>query len=351
MNAKSTHRCLMIGAGGMANAWIRNFFPRYSDRMEVVGLVDVSPEPLQAQGDFLGLPAAQRFGDMPSAFATVDADFCVICVPPAFHEEAVMLAVGRGMPILSEKPIADTWEACVRICRAVQGVGLKMMVTQNYRYTPRILTFKDVVQSGRAGRLNYLVARFADDYRQYAAWGVFRHEIPHALLVEGAIHHFDQIRNITGADCETIFGWEWNPQWSSFKGASSGLFVVRMADGTPAHYEGNCSEVGHQTSWHHEYYRAECEGGAVVLDSDDRVWIEEFTRGRGMKLTEVPHIRPDHEGHQAIVWQFLNWLDGGDAPATILSDNIKSAAMLFGAIEASETGQPVSVAARAAHAV
>lgn len=28
-------RCLMIGAGGMAGAWIRRFFPNFSNRMEI----------------------------------------------------------------------------------------------------------------------------------------------------------------------------------------------------------------------------------------------------------------------------------------------------------------------------
>ena len=34
-------RCLMIGAGGMAGAWLRGFFPNFAERMQVVGLVDV----------------------------------------------------------------------------------------------------------------------------------------------------------------------------------------------------------------------------------------------------------------------------------------------------------------------
>ena len=122
------HRCLMIGAGGMAAGWIRGFCPRYFDRMEIVGLVDVNPEPLHAQGDFLNLPAERRFASQAEAFANVEADFCIICIPPAFHEESVMLAVERHMPILSEKPIADTWEASVRIYRAVRRADRKSVV-------------------------------------------------------------------------------------------------------------------------------------------------------------------------------------------------------------------------------
>jgi predicted dehydrogenase len=329
----------------MAGAWIRHFFPPFAERVEIVGLVDVNPAALAESGGFLGLPADRLFTEHRAAFEAVAADFCCIVTPPACHEEAVMLAAVRGMDILSEKPIADTWEACGRIVQAVRQAGVRMMITQNYRYTPRILGFRQALAEQRLGRLNYLVARFAADYRQYGAWGIFRHEIPHALLVEGAIHHFDQLRNLAGADCQTICGYEWNPAWSSFKGESAGLLLMRFANGVPAHYEGNCSAVGEQNNWHGEYYRAECEGGAVVLGADNRLWFEQHTPGQGMTLTEAPLVYPRWEGHMAIVAQFLDWLDGGETPATVLEENLKSAAMMFGAMEASATGTVVDVEA------
>ncbi len=121
-------RCLMIGAGGMAGAWIRSFYPRFNDRHEIVALADINAEILHDTGDFLGLPGNRRYTDMATAFAEVDADYCTIVIPPAVHRDAVMLAVDRKMDILSEKPIADTWPACVDIYRAVTGAGLKMHV-------------------------------------------------------------------------------------------------------------------------------------------------------------------------------------------------------------------------------
>src|SRR5262245_10068147 len=100
-------RCLMIGAGGMAGGYIHHFFPQFGERMEIVGLAEIRPEVLDAAGNFLGLPASARFTDLAEAFRQVEADFCTIVIPPAFHKDAVLAAVERRMPILSEKPIAD----------------------------------------------------------------------------------------------------------------------------------------------------------------------------------------------------------------------------------------------------
>lgn len=335
-------RCLMIGAGGMAGGYVRNFLPQFTDRLEVVGLVDVQPEPLAASGDFLGLPASARFADMETAFAQVEADFCCIVIPPAFHKQAVLLATERKLDILSEKPIADTWDDCVEIYRASRQSGVKMQVVQNYRYNATMLTMRRLLREERVGRLNYLMGRFAADYRTRGAWGMFRHEIEHALLIEGSVHHFDMLRNLAGADCEYIAGWDWNPCWSSFDGESTGHYLGKLSNGVIINYEGNCNEAGVQNVWHQELYRAECEGGAVTIDADlqVRTWEKLPT---GLRMEEVPLDRPQYEGHAAIVDQYLTWLRGGEAPETVIEDNIKSAAMLFGAVEASVTNSTVNV--------
>jgi predicted dehydrogenase len=342
-------RCLMIGAGGVAGGYVRTFFPRFAERLEVVGLVDTKPEPLAASGDFLGLPANRRFADMTEAFARIEADCCCIVIPPAFHKQAVLLAAERGMDILSEKPIADTWEDCVAIHAAARRSGVKMQIVQNYRYNATMLTVKQVLAEERLGRCNYVMGRFAADYRVRGAWGAFRHEIPHSLLIEGSVHHFDMLRNLSGADCAHIAGWDWNPAWSSFDGESSGHFLGRMTNGVIVNYEGNCSEAGVPNSWHQELYRAECEGGAVTVDRDlvVRTWEK---LPSGLRMEEVPLVRPEHEGHNAIIDQFLIWLEGGPAPVTVIEDNIRSAAMLYGAVRASEGNCVVDVAAMVAAA-
>lgn len=339
-------RCLMIGAGGMAGAYVHHFFPAFAERVQIVGLAEIRRDVLDPAGDFLELPPAARFTDLGEAFRQVEADFCTIVIPPAAHQEAVLAAVERRLPILSEKPIADTWEACLEIYRAVTAANLRMQVVQNYRYTPRIMTLKNAVTDGRIGRPNYIVSRFAADYRERNAWGKFRHEIPHSLLVEGSVHHFDQLRNLSGADCRTIAGWEWNPGHASFDGECCGLYVARMLNGLHAQYEGNCLAAGWQNSWHQEFLRIEGEEGALVLDRDSTVRVQRHTAGRGLATEELPAVRERHEGHTAVVDQFLTWMEGGPAPETVLQDNIQSAAMLFAAIDASQTGQSVDVQAK-----
>jgi predicted dehydrogenase len=338
-------QCLMIGAGGMAAYWLDRVLPTFWDRMQIVGLVDVNREVLDRAGDGLGVPPARRFTDMEEAFERVEADFCTIVIPPAFHRQAALLAAARGMHILSEKPIADTWEACVDVYRAVKRAGVKMAVIQNYRYEAPMLAFRQVLREGRLGRLNYLVGRFAADYRKYRAWGAFRHDILHALLVEGAVHHFDMLRNLAGADCRYLSGWEWNPPWGQSKGEFNNLYVLEMANGVRAGYEGSGTAAGTQNTWHQESYRAECEHGALAIGADRTVWISQHTPGQGLHTEEVPTPAVRLEGHHWLVNEFLDWLDGGPTPDTVIDENLRSVAMVFAAIGASRTNQVVDVEA------
>jgi predicted dehydrogenase len=195
----SKKKGIMVGVGGMASLWLEQLWPPFSDRMEWAALVDVNAEALASAGEKLGVPAAARFTSVREAMEKVEADFCCVVTPPAFHQEAIELACDRKLHILSEKPIADTWEACCAIYQKVQQSGVKMQVTQNYRYNTNIQTLKKAVSE--LGEINYVIARYASDYRVRNSWGKFRHEIPHTLLVEGGIHHLDQIRHLTEANC------------------------------------------------------------------------------------------------------------------------------------------------------
>jgi hypothetical protein len=118
-----------------------------------------------------------------------------------------------------------------------------------------------------------------------------------------------------------------------------------MTDGTRATYEGNAVAAGTQNPWHAESYRAECESGSVTVGLDQVVRMHRHTPAGGVVSSEVPIPVLAHTGHAWIVDEFLNWLDGAPAPATTLEDNMRTAATIFGAIEAAHTRQVVDVKA------
>ena len=334
--------CLMIGGSGMAGSWIRNFVDNFSDRVKIVGLVDVNQEVLNQQGKTLNLSENQLFSDFNEACATVKADFCGIATPPQFHSPAAVAAMENGMPVICEKPIADTLEAAKAMVGASQKNGLPCAIIQNYRYAPNKQELVRIRDERQLGRLQHIVGRYACDYRRYNSWGKsWRHDMDFSLLFEGSVHHLDMLRFLSGGDCETLIGFSWNPEWSSFQHYSSGLYLMRMDNGVHTCYEGNSSAAGITNCWHREYYRAEFEEGCVEIVGDG----DQMTIRRVQQEPEIyaaPGI--SHAGHEYLFHEFLNWIDGGEPSATRIEDNIKSFALVIAAMETTVDGQPKQIA-------
>lgn len=341
-------RVLMVGGGGFGGVWVNRFLPAFADRVEVVGLVDLDPAVLARGGDTLGLAATARFTEMETGFAQTEADFCVIVLQPHLRWRAVTLAVAHGMAVLAEKPIADSWETSLAILKLARSSGTKLSVVQNYRYSRRIRTLQSVLTSGQLGRTNAIHTRFAADYTIDTAGGAFRHQIPHAMLYEGAVHHFDQFRNLAGADGVWIVGHQRNPVWSTFANPTTVLFLLTMTNGIACQFEMNHVARGRQAGWHHEWYRIECEHGDVVVDETDTVRIEEHLGGNRLRTTEVEPVTAPYEDHLWVIDEFLRWLEGGPAPVTNVEDNIHTAALAFAAVDAVQSGTSVDIQAKTA---
>lgn len=345
-NDRAAKTCLMIGASGMAGIWIKNFQDNFRGRVKIIGLCDVDEEVLAKGGQVLGLRKDRLFIDFNEACEKVNADFCGIAIPPKLHSPAAIAAMENGMPVICEKPIADTLEAAKAMLHTSQATGLPCAIIQQFRYAPNKQELVRIREQQQLGRLQHIVCRYADDYRRFMSDG----KAHRRLLFEGCIHHFDMLRFLSASDCETLMGFGWSPEWSGFDHWSSGIYLMRMTNGVHTCFEGNSSAKGSTTSWH-SYYRAEFERGTVEIDGSERVVIHGDKKKT--KNYTAPKIafaglsgKPvgDFWGHVYLFDEFLRWLDGGLPSATRIEDNIKSFVMAIAAAEATVDGQPKEIA-------
>lgn len=338
-------RFIQVGLGGWGGAWVKGFGSRLVNDLgiaEAAAVVDINPDTFPRAMEKYHVAAERCYTDARKAFKENDADFAIIVVPPAFHEKIVDLALARGMHILSEKPIADTMAACCRIYKKVKKARRKMAVTMSHRFDQDKQTLERLARSGRYGKVDYIVGRNTWDYREFGKWGDFRYRIPDALLVEGAVHHFDICRALAGSDAATVYARTWNPKWSDFAGDSQGLILIEMKNGVKVFYEGAKCNATMLNGWRQDYWRAECDKGTLVLDNRN-LRVMTGAVGTNARIEEVPLDDRPAWMNSLIAEQFVNWLSGGPAPATSLDDNIQCAALLFAAIESAHKGTVVDV--------
>ncbi|MER8511209.1 Gfo/Idh/MocA family oxidoreductase [Mesorhizobium sp. M0894] len=345
-----TYKVLHIGAGGFGKTWCDKFLPpNVADgTIEVVGLVDIDSKALEHGRRRLGLGAEQCFTSAQEAFRAVHADFCTIVIPPALHESVVDLALARGMHILSEKPIADTMQASIRIADKVKAAGRKMGVTMSHRFDQDKSTLKSIVGENALGRINTVSCRFASDYRIYDSWSRFRHEMTHPMLIEGAVHHLEIMADLAGAACESIYARTWKPEWAEYTGDTDVIVMMDFANGAHGVYEGSSAQSTGLNDWGYEYFRVEAASGTAILDHRE---VEVFHRdtkriyqtsrhGRGQQVSLLTGKKWQNT---LLVEQFCHWVDGGPPMATNVEDNLQSVAMVFSAIESARLGQPIKV--------
>ncbi|MCZ4093669.1 Gfo/Idh/MocA family protein [Sinorhizobium psoraleae] len=345
-----TYKVLHIGAGGFGERWCDTFLPpNVADgTINVVGLVDIDAKALEIGRKHLGLMTEQCFTSAAQAFQMVDADFCTIVIPPALHEGIVDLALARGMHILSEKPIADTMEASVRIAEKVRKADLNMGVTMSHRFDQDKSTLRALVSADAIGRVNTVSCRFAGDFRVYDSWGRFRHEMMHPMLIEGAVHHLDLMADLAAAPCTSIYARTWKPEWADYRGDTDAIVLMDFANGAHGVYEGSSAQATGLNDWAFEYVRVEGESGTAILDHRE---IEVFHRypmrlrqasrqGKGQQVSLLPGKKWQNA---LLIEQFCQWLDGGPPMATSVWENLQSVALVFSAIESVRLGQPVKV--------
>ena len=138
--------------------------------------------------------------------------------PPGAHHAVTTAALERGVHVLSEKPMAATLAQAVDMVAVADRNERLLMVSQNRRYYPGLIAFRDTV--ARLGRLSNLTCQFFIAHRDGAAEFLFGFQDP--LLLDMAIHLFDGARAITGADPVSVYCESSNPPWSWYAGDGRG---------------------------------------------------------------------------------------------------------------------------------
>jgi predicted dehydrogenase len=326
-------RFLQVGMGGMGNTWLRTV--QETEGAEFSGFVEVNQAIARDQAAKYGFQALPVYASMREALSADGFDAVINVTPPQFHRDVSCAALEAGIPVLSEKPLADTPEAARDIVRTADRTGVLHVVAQNYRYRPVTQTLRQVTASGELGRVGAVTIEFF----RGPHFGGFREEMAYPLIVDMSIHHFDLLRFFLGADPVRVQGRSWNPPWSWFKGDASASVTFDFADGTVATYDGSWCSQGRQHSWNGNW-RVECERGGITL-LDDAIHVYRPNE----EPVPVPLVEMPRSGQAYLLDELCAALRGGPTPATTCQDNIKSLGMVFDTVRAFEAGAPVSAGA------
>jgi predicted dehydrogenase len=147
------------------------------------------------------------FSDPTEMLAATELDFIDIATRPGSHLELVRLAVEQRLPVICQKPLANTIEDARAIVRLAETSGIPVMVHENWRWQPWYREAQRLIASGAIGQPMFYQFRM----RQRDGWGpdaypnqpYFR-EMPRLLIHETLVHPIDTSRFFFG-DIRSVF--------------------------------------------------------------------------------------------------------------------------------------------------
>jgi predicted dehydrogenase len=102
--------------------------------------------------------------DWKKLLARKDIDAVDICTPNNLHKEISIAAAQAGKMILCEKPLAMNAAEGEEMCAAVEKAGVANIVWYNYRRIPAVTYAKQIIDSGKLGRIFHYRANFLQDW-------------------------------------------------------------------------------------------------------------------------------------------------------------------------------------------
>ncbi len=120
------------------------------------------PEKVKAFADRWGYESIET--DWRKLVERKDIDAIDICTPNNLHREIAIAAAANGKMILCEKPLAMDAAEGELMCQAVEKAKVINTVWYNYRRVPAVTFAKQLIDSGKLGRIFHYRANFLQDW-------------------------------------------------------------------------------------------------------------------------------------------------------------------------------------------
>ena len=341
MTVKPTLRFALFGAGFWARFQLAAW--RELPGVECVAIYNRTRDKAEKLAREFGVPAV--YDDAAQLLAREQLDFVDLCTFPPTLPAMVRLVAARGLPVISQKPMAPSLaiaEENLRVCRAAR---VPYFVHENWRWQAQLRELKTVLAGGLIG------APFRARITMVSGFPVFGNE-PHLkdleefILTDMGTHVLDLARFYFGEArsvyCQTH---RVNPD---IKGEDVATVVLAMGGSTTV-----TVELGYpQHHLEHECFPQTLvfiEGAKGSVEITPDFWLR-VTTSHGTYARRVPPVHyawadPSYDVvHASIVACNANFLAAlrGEGPAeTTAEDNLQTLRLVYAAYDSARSGRAV----------
>lgn len=324
-------KIVQIGLGKFGFDWLNGIL-KDNKSVDVVGLVDNNENILSKvvnSGEFSQAICTTNFE---KALELTVPDFVLNVTPPKIHKQIVKRCIDYRIPVLCEKPIAETYDDALEMLKYSQAKGVPVMIAENYRYKNVVRKCKEMLSRGDIGRINSVQIIFSQHHDVATN---YHRDLEHPLLIDVSIHHMDMLRYLTGAEAETVYAETWTPSWAWYKGFSDADLFITMEKKIKVNYRGSLSCSENLTGWLGSW-RFEGEYGIIILEGNEITCIK-----NGNKTTTI--VNEELDSRKQLLEEFIHSLKENRPGETDITDNIKTYEIVHRAIESINTNNTIKL--------
>ena len=158
----------VIGMGWMGEVHSRSYraqsdrFPDAPFRPRLVVCADAMEERARAAQARFGFEKATT--DWRQVLADAEVSAVSVTAPNGLHLEINRAAAKAGKHLLCEKPVGREPSETLASAAAARAAGILTFVGYNYRWAPLVQYTRNLVQSGKLGRITHYHGRFLNGY-------------------------------------------------------------------------------------------------------------------------------------------------------------------------------------------
>lgn len=191
-----TFKAALIGAGAIAknHASVLN----ECDRTEFVAVADIDIDRARSLAAKYGTAV---YTDYRSMLREERPDIVIISLPHYLHKEAAIACIEQGCHILLEKPMALNVRECAEINEAARKYGVHAAVGHMQHYFAANAKAKEMIASGRLGRLVTILDRRHYPYflPERPSWFLDKARSGGGIVINLGSHSIDKIQWIGGS--------------------------------------------------------------------------------------------------------------------------------------------------------
>jgi len=185
----------VIGAGAIGRMHIERCLRH--DAVSLGAIADPTPAARDLAAE-LGVPCFADTLEMLAKVPTKNLGGVIVATPNATHADIGIACLDHGLPLLMEKPVADTVEDAQRLCDRAAAARVPLLIGHQRRHNPILRKARELIAGGLLGRpvtATVMATWLKPDSYFELAW---RRQAGGGPVLINLIHDIDMLRFLLG---------------------------------------------------------------------------------------------------------------------------------------------------------